>query len=598
MNDELCRLADGYLEGNLGEEETLRLQNWLQSDPDIKRQFVAHLVLHGQLGVIAEELRTVHVKAAQEDSPLDIAFQRKKDWSRSIRIASAVAIAASVFAIVFSLYPTGRALHVQSETDYESASIPIRTVGFYLPDGSSSRARPVAAGSNASSKESAIFSTASRAKVQLAPGTLFGFADDAFGLLYRGSVDVSIDDPADHYAIEVGNRRIISHGAPFTLTTLDAERTQLTVHDGSVDIQTRLLQPRLYWPFDGHRDSLPIVPFGQALRVPGMIGSGAVQVDGKRGSRFEIVGGTGDTVSSGAFAFSGAITIECVISSTWDGSKNNQDPIFRKEDGPNRILLGFQNDDNDFEIPTIPEGPVLSFGIFLQSSGYSELDMPLDGEEGRPTVAQIADGKPHHIAATYDSFTGVKSIAVDGLVLYSYRFPVGQCIQSGGPRAASIGGWRNRESFSGTIDELAFYDYALTAEQIAMHAQLAAKGIRWIQPRASSESGWVTSRTVTHGEVIVLRDSTTSHVTHIQRTERGAYNLVSTSHNPLLDPVSRGTFAAFGPNPRRSITDYNAARYEPFLTNGTTSRCLRTPESDCQHTDVPTTVALSETSAI
>ncbi len=49
-------------------------------------------------------------------------------------------------------------------------------------------------------------------------------------------------------------------------------------------------------------------------------------------------------------------------------------------------------------------------------------------------------------------------------------------ILSGGPAAAEIGNYIRREPFQGVIDEVAFYDFALTPEEIALHHNNAIAG--------------------------------------------------------------------------------------------------------------------------
>ena len=161
------------------------------------------------------------------------------------------------------------------------------------------------------------------------------------------------------------------------------------------------------------------------------------------------------------------------------------DEIFRKEDGNHRMLLSFQNDDdvNNFDVPEVTPGPCLSFGLHLEQHGYSELDMPLDGRDGRPTMGELTDGRPHHIVAAYDSFTGQKAIYVDGRLRFSHDFPVGNLILNGGPSPAVIGSHRNSEPFTGTIDEVAFYDFALSPDEISAHHQRAMRGEPYFAPQ-------------------------------------------------------------------------------------------------------------------
>lgn len=162
------------------------------------------------------------------------------------------------------------------------------------------------------------------------------------------------------------------------------------------------------------------------------------------------------------------------------------DEIFRKEDGNHRMLLSFQNDggSNNFAVPEVSPGPCLSFGLHLEQRGYSELDMPLDGNEGRPSLPEMTDGRPHHIVATYDSLTGQKAIYIDGCLRFSHDFPVGTAILNGGPAPAEIGNFSNLEPFTGTIDEVAFYDFALSPDEISVHHDRAMRGERYFEPQS------------------------------------------------------------------------------------------------------------------
>ncbi len=198
---------------------------------------------------------------------------------------------------------------------------------------------------------------------------------------------------------------------------------------------------------------------GTATRAPGLAGSTGA-------ARFNNTNGDGVNIGTG-LSFTTGLTIVARIKPTWNGAFANYDEIFRKEDGNNRILFSFQNDSNNGGAsPPVAAGPVLSFG--LGTAGvYRELDMPLDGASGRPTLAQLKDGNPHHVAVTYDAATGVKAIYVDGTLRHSTTHSGN--IASGGGAAAVIGnvGPGGGEPFTGDIDEFAMFRVALTAGQIA-----------------------------------------------------------------------------------------------------------------------------------
>ncbi len=161
------------------------------------------------------------------------------------------------------------------------------------------------------------------------------------------------------------------------------------------------------------------------------------------------------------------------------------------------MLLCFQNDDGARQrtIPPLDQhGPTLAFGLNLAADGYSELEVPLDGREGRPTLAALRDGKPHHIVATYDSWTGVKSLYIDGRLCQQAEFPAGTLIIGGGPTDAIIGNTAGGgEPYSGDIDEVAIYNFALTKEEIAEHWQQASAGRNYVggnSPDAMQQELW------------------------------------------------------------------------------------------------------------
>ncbi len=207
-------------------------------------------------------------------------------------------------------------------------------------------------------------------------------------------------------------------------------------------------------------------------RSTGLVGKGAMQFFGQPGQ--QVSAGTGENTLS----FTTGITVEALLVSRWNGNEANYDEIFRKEDGDRRILLALQNDrqGNQVEPRPVPPRPVLAFGLNV-GGVYSEMELPLDGQEGYPSVAQFADGRTHHVVATYDAASGLKAIYLDGELGFSQQFAPGTEIRSGGSQPISIGnifgGW---EPFAGVIDEVAIYAKALTAAEIAEHWRQAKRG--------------------------------------------------------------------------------------------------------------------------
>ncbi len=227
---------------------------------------------------------------------------------------------------------------------------------------------------------------------------------------------------------------------------------------------------------------------GKATRTNGLVGKGAAQFDNSAGTQVALGAGVDNS-----FSVTQGITVEALIKPEWSGAPGDYDEIFRKEDGGNRILFSFQNDSfGGGANPIVDPGPVLSFG--LNTGGYQELDMPLDvnlvdleggnansgtiwltapGGALGPNDVVLSDGKTHHAVASYDSTTGEKAIWIDGVKRWSVE--VGGEITSGGGAIAYVGSVNGGENFTGVIDEFAFWNRALTSEEIANHfAQVAA----------------------------------------------------------------------------------------------------------------------------
>ncbi len=209
-------------------------------------------------------------------------------------------------------------------------------------------------------------------------------------------------------------------------------------------------------------------------RVDGLVGDGAIDLDNSSNALVNVGNGEGDS-----FSMSGGITIEALIRPEWSGAVDDHDQIFRKEDGSRRIFFSFQHDGNtgtrDVAISPAVQ-PTLSFGLNIGGT-YSELDMPLDGVAGRPTLAGLKDGSTHHVAATYRASTGEKTIWVDGAEAFTTVLTPGDTITSGGIATAYIGNMSGRrEPFTGVLDEVAIWERALNAAEIADHRSLTQGG--------------------------------------------------------------------------------------------------------------------------
>ena len=209
---------------------------------------------------------------------------------------------------------------------------------------------------------------------------------------------------------------------------------------------------------------------GATERTDGLVGKGAAFFDGS--SNVGVLLGDGD----GIFEVDTGVTIEMTFTTVWEGGSLSE--FFRKEDGNNRLLLSLQPDRFvgtfgnehivDGEPAIIGEPGVSGVSMGLNIDGvYGELDIAFDGEDGRPEIDGLADEQVHHIAGTYDSETGRNVIYLDGEVIGEVSLEGD--ITSGGGAQAIIGNVGTSEPFDGAIDEFAFWNRALSAEEVATH---------------------------------------------------------------------------------------------------------------------------------
>ncbi|WP_440877080.1 LamG domain-containing protein [Thalassotalea sp. PLHSN55] len=296
------------------------------------------------------------------------------------------------------------------------------------------------------------------------------------------------------------HNNIIVHGPNFTLHSNGGELSLDLTHNHSNPIidsgeYTLLIpsrwQPKHFWSFDSQSDraidsvgGATGIPAIGATRINGITGQGAFIFDNSADARIDVGSGGGTAPATGSFSVTDGVTIEALIRPEFSGKFKAIDVIFRKDRGDDelRMLLSFQHDQGKSYLR--PKGDFnesLSFGLYIVGQGYHELKLPLDGREGRPTLAQLKEGDFHHIVASYHVITGLKTIYIDGELLASYQYPPGSKILTGGPGQASIGNnpaesrWA-KEAFAGTIDEVAFYDFALSPLILKKHFNNAQQG--------------------------------------------------------------------------------------------------------------------------
>lgn len=519
--ERVLELAEKLLTETASLEELAELESLMTREPELRRLYLRYAIVHGQLALTSPGLpETLPSHRSLQDSHVDRSGIRQNSLSRHppelhenashssnyrnvlITIAATVALLLVSAGIYFvgstdnpdNNFPDGPTIannDTAAATDghYDNRDLPVHVVGVLEAD----RFTTISPTTFTVNRGATRLTTADGTDVQIEGPAMFGASSSSEGVLFEGSVHASLTRPDTNYSIETGGLRVVDHGKGFRVATVDRERIRVDVLEGEVEVQSRVRRPLYYWSFDDRESGSSEVSVlrrnGDLKLAPGLVGDGALVFENRNDSFVRVEAGTGPEVGTGDMACSSGISIEALVICRWSGGYRDYDEIFRKEDGNHRVLLSLQNDDdyNDFDFPEVTPGPCLSFGLHLEGHGYSELDMPLDGNDGRPSLRDLTDGKPHHIVATFDSFTGRKAIYVDGGLRFSHDFPVGTLILSGGPSPAEIGNHHNREPFTGTIDEVAFYDFALSPDEIADHYQRAMQGESYFFPGASPE---------------------------------------------------------------------------------------------------------------
>ena len=324
--------------------------------------------------------------------------------------------------------------------------------------------------------------------------------------------------------LKSGEVNVISHSNK--TITISANASDIQMHSGkltvSVDSDTtsvsgnikarifpKTWRPKHFWNFDDVGDRVADfagravgVSGSGAQRIDGLVGKGAFYFDNTKHARINVGSGGGSAPATGSFSVIDGVTIEALIKPLYSGEGPTKsrygeiDEIFRKDqsDKDHRMLLSFQNDrSKSIVVPAGNYAESLSFGLYILGQGYHELKLPLDGRDGRPTLQQLKDGNLHHVAATYDVESGIKAIYVDGKVGALYRYPPGSKVLSGGAGLANIGNSPNAqghaaEAYAGAIDEVAFYDFALTPFMVALHYNNVLMGLNYYGSQPSAKA--------------------------------------------------------------------------------------------------------------
>jgi hypothetical protein len=504
--ERVLELAEQVLAETASENEIAELESLMVNDQELRRVYLRYALLHGQLALTTAGLPETGLHLLSSNASLMPSMLQPaaghRNWLTVVTTLAAtilLIVSAGIYFARFSndlnevssdqstIATNDQAAGDPSAGDlmtaghYDNRNLPVHVVGVLSTD----RLKNISPTTFTVHRGATRLTTTDGTDVQIEGPAMFGASSRSEGVLFEGSVHASLTRPDSNYSIQTSGLRVVDRGNNFRVATLEHDQIRVDGIDGEVEVQSRVRRPLYYWSFDdrgsgGIAESAGDMHYSHdhIQRSPGLVGAGALLFENRKEEHVRIETGTGVEVGTGYMACSSGISIEALVVCRWSGSSMDYDEIFRKEDGNHRMLLSFQNDGdvNNFDVPEATPGPCLSFGLHLEGHGYSELDMPLDGRDSRPNLQELTDGRPHHIVATYDSFTGRKAIYVDGRLRFSHDFPVGTLILNGGPTPAAIGNFNNSEPFTGTIDEVAFYDFSLSPEEISTHHQRAMRG--------------------------------------------------------------------------------------------------------------------------
>ena len=531
IEERVLELAEHVLAETASDKEIDELESLMVAKPELRRVYLRYALLHGQLALTTAGLPETGMRPLSSSEPLVPSRLHSAAGHRSWLIVATTLAATILLAVSAGIYFAGSrdnlggvstslpeianndlATGVVATGDlatgghYDNRNLPVHVVGVLSTD----RLRNISPTTFTVHRGATRLTTTDGTDVQIEGPAIFGASSRSAGVLFEGSVYASRTRPDTNYSVQTSGLRVVDRGKNFCVATMEHDQIRVDVIDGEVEVQSRVRRPIYYWSFNDRGSSVtaesePSLRYSDdhIKQSPGLVGAGAVVFENRKDESVRIETGTGIEVGTGNMACSSGISIEALVVCGWSGRSMDYDEIFRKEDGNHRMLLSFQNDGDKFNfgVPQQASGPCLSFGLHLEQHGYSELDMPLDGQDGRPSLQELTDGSPHHIVATYDSFTGRKAIYVDGRLRFSHDFPVGKLILNGGPTPAVIGNFNHNEPFTGIIDEVAFYDFALSPDEISAHQQRAMRGEPYFEPQSGplASERWLVITSVSAG---------------------------------------------------------------------------------------------------
>lgn len=540
--DEMLALAEQQCNGALSREGVAQLERLLIADGPLRREYLRYSFLHAHL-VLTDEVvgslyddRQLRAMTDQDELEACLAELPESSFASLLRKDRRPAFSRRKVAISLTALCAAAAL---------TAAALISMLLLPSPRKETPWRGSIARVTQTSAAQWTDDHNAPRRGQQLGPGTLRLRSGQA-GVMFRNGAEISLDGPAtfgveseshaslfagrlraklsgrdEQFVLQAQAVRVIDRGTEFGVEVGADGTTEVHCLAGKVETQSRARLPMFYWSFD--EAAGPVVDSmsrqeakmgAGATRVGGIVGPGAVSFDNSSAAYVNVGNGGGTQFGAGEFGVSSGLTIEVLTIVRWsgegvsNGKSKDYDEIFRKEDGAKRMLLSFQNDGGAYQrnVPAMSEyGPTLSFGLHLAGDGYSELEARLDGRQA-PTLESLRDGRPHHIIATYNSWTGVKAIYIDGAPCGRAQFAEGTLIEAGGPTDAIIGNLAGGgEPYAGVIDEVAIYDFALSGEEVAEHWRNVQSGGNYFgtdAAKAVRRGTWTSTRVLTAGEAM------------------------------------------------------------------------------------------------
>ncbi len=151
------------------------------------------------------------------------------------------------------------------------------------------------------------------------------------------------------------------------------------------------------------------------------------------------------------------------------------------------VTLGYGSGGEQFDLDnTYPNSYWRFFVRDAQGNSYAAIS------------TNAPDGNWHHLVGVCDQPNGAVYLYLDGVLTATSSVPVGAAVLAAtmpmtiGARAAGGSSAKPDLQFIGTIDEVALYNYALTATQVASHYSAAAsqqaKPIIFLQPQSQTNA--------------------------------------------------------------------------------------------------------------